>query len=183
MSYVALLTADVSTLVQFDSRGWEWFDMWLLTVVGVPVFALAIVCTRYWWQRYRRNAKARSNAVGALFFVVLLLYPRVSSNILSALRCRQLGATVKVLEVDYAVSCFDPRYLSYRTAAWMLLAVWPVGIPVGLLGLLWRHWRRNAREFEATTAVAGSEESGASYNKSKLIERYGFCLDDYRPEC
>ena len=93
-----------------------------------------------------------------------------------------------VLEVDYAVSCFDPRYLSYRTAAWVLLAVWPVGIPLGLLGLLWRHWRRNAREFEATTALAADldaneEESGASYNKAKLIERYGFCLDDYRPEC
>ena len=185
MSYTALFTADVSTLVQFDCRGWAWFDTWLLRVVGAPCFAMCLVALRYLWQRNRgEKEEALSNAVKSLFLVVLLLYPQVSSTIMSALRCRALGATVSVLEVDYAVSCLDPRYLNYRLAAWLLLAVWPVGIPVGLLGLLWRHWRRNAREYGSTRALdVIDNESFALYSKSKLSERYGFCLDDYRPQC
>jgi hypothetical protein len=78
-----------------------------------------------------------TNATSAIFLVVLVLYPQVSSAILSAFHCRQLGEGFAVLEVGYKVMCADPagntRYDSYRLAAWVLLAVVPIGIPLGLL--------------------------------------------------
>ena len=123
-------------------------------------------------------------------FVVLLLYPRVSAGILSALRCRQLGAGLSVLDMDYDVSCSDPRYARYRLCAWVLLVAWPVGIPLGLLALLWRHYQRNKREFAAmedqalrSGAKMRQSYGAAEHNRSKLIERYDFCLDSYRPGC
>jgi hypothetical protein len=167
--------------------------MWRLTVLGLPCSALGLVAVRYSWQRWhgqKGHAEARSNAVGSMFLVVLLLYPRVSSSILAAFRCRQLGEHLAVLEVDYAVDCGSPRYLSYRAGAWAMLLAWPVGIPLGLLGLLWRQWRRNVRAFDAraSSPTAADRESVADtdttgYNHSQMFERFAFCINDYRPSC
>jgi uncharacterized protein (DUF983 family) len=190
LNYLQLFTGDVKMLVQFDCQGWDWFDVWRLTVLVVPGLAVAVCCVRYGWQRWRRNPDAQSNAVSSMFFVVLLLYPRVSAGILSALRCRQLGAGLSVLDMDYDVSCSDPRYARYRLCAWVLLVAWPVGIPLGLLALLWRHYQRNKREFAAmedqalrSGAKMRQSYGAAEHNRSKLIERYDFCLDSYRPGC
>jgi hypothetical protein len=92
---------------------------------------------------------ARANAWGtstsAAFFVVMLLYPRVSNSIFSALRCRILGpeysvqntlTTLSVLEDDYSVNCHDPRYRRYFIGAWLLVFIWPIGIPVTLFAWL-----------------------------------------------
>jgi hypothetical protein len=155
-----------------------------------------LVGTRYVWQRWhKRDPDAQSNATAALFLVVLLFYPRVSSTILSALRCRTLGEHLQVLEVDYSVDCLSLHYQRYRTVAFVSLALWPIGIPLGLLGLLWKGWRRNAKQFKISSSgadpsashsngmdVADDGLSAAQYSKAQLMHRYAFCLDDYRPE-
>jgi len=196
MSYVAMFTADLNTLYEFDCNGWDWYSKWLLTVVALPSAGIVLVGTRYVWQRWhKRDPDAQSNATAALFLVVLLLYPRVSSSILSALRCRVLGKDMQVLEVDYSVNCLSSHYQQYRTVALVTLAVWPIGIPIGLLGLLWKNWRRNVNQFQISSSGAdpgASHSSGmnvvdnglsaAQYSKVQLMRHYAFCLDDYRPE-
>ena len=71
--------------------------------------------------------------------------------------------------------------------AWALLLAWPVGIPLGLLALLWRQWRKNVRGFQATDPAAdggeGASDSVHEYHKGRIQARYGFCVDDYRAEC
>ncbi len=190
MRYLQLFTGDLKTLIQFDCRGWDWFDVWLLNVLGIPSLAVLLCCARYGWQRWRRNLDAQPNLARSLFFVILLLYPRVSAGILSALRCRQLGDEVSVLDMDYDVSCSDQRYTHYYLCAWLLLIAWPIGIPLGLLTALWRHYAYNKLEFEAmhdellrSDATIRQSYGAAEHNRSKLIERYGFCLDSYRPGC
>eukprot|EP01043_Picozoa_sp_COSAG02_P004993 COSAG02_NODE_133_length_34692_cov_83.845229_6_plen_931_part_00 len=192
MSYVGLFTADFHMLYAFDCNGWDWYSTWLLTVLGLPATAVLAVGCRYTWQRwYGRDAKALSNATAALFFVVLLLYPRVSSLILSALRCRRLGEYMQRLEVDYSVDCLGSRYQRYRTFALVMLAAWPIGIPVGLLGLLWKNWRHSVQTFEAEAAGNTDGQPRSDFNaasaavqhsKEQFMRRYAFCLNDYRPE-
>ena len=196
MSYAAMFTADLNALYEFDCNGWDWYSKWLLTVVALPSAGIVLVGTRYVWQRWhKRDPDAQSNATAALFLVVLLLYPRVSSTILSALRCRVLGKDMQVLEVDYSVDCLSLHYQRYRTVAFVALALWPIGIPLGLLGLLWKNWRRNVKQFQAFRSgadhgashsngmdVADGGLSAAQYSKAQLMHRYAFCLDDYRPE-
>jgi len=75
------------------------------------------------------------------------------------------------------------------------LALWPIGIPLGLLGLLWQNWRRNVNQFQISSSgadpgashssgmnVADDGLSAAQYSKVQLMRHYAFCLDDYRPE-
>jgi hypothetical protein len=38
-----------------------------------------------------------------------------------------------------------------------LVAVWPIGIPIGLLGLLWKNWRRNVNQFQISSSGAENE--------------------------
>eukprot|EP01043_Picozoa_sp_COSAG02_P012215 COSAG02_NODE_469_length_21727_cov_64.506334_1_plen_908_part_00 len=192
MSYVAMLTADLNALYEFDCNGWDWFSKWSLTVFFVPSIGIVLVGTRYAWQRWhKRDPNARSNGTAALFLMILLLYPRVSSTILSALRCRVLGSDMQVLEVDYSVDCLSLHYQRYRTAAFVSLALWPIGIPFGLLGLLWKNWRHNVKQFQTfsngasqsyAVDVADDALSVAQYSKTQLMHRYAFCLNDYRPE-
>lgn len=186
-SYAAIFAADVHSLVQFDCRGWDWFDVWRLTVVYIPSVSLGIIGVRYVFQRHKyRNddinashSNPKSNALGAVFAVVFMLYPRVSSAILSTFRCRDLGE-ISVLEGDYHVSCTESRYSTYRAFASLLLVLWPVGIPLGLLTLLYRQWQQTLREFEADDEAV---ETVTEYHKTRAHTLYGFCVDDFRPGC
>eukprot|EP01044_Picomonas_judraskeda_P002936 COSAG03_NODE_226_length_10318_cov_14.007925_2_plen_1266_part_00 len=196
MSYAAMFTADLNALYEFDCNGWDWYNKWLLTVVFLPSTGIVLVGIRYVWQRWhKRDPDAQSNATASLFLVVLLLYPRVSSTILSALRCRGLGEHMQVLEVDYSVDCLSLRYQWYRTVAFVSLALWPIGIPLGLLGLLWKNRRVNMKQFQTFSSgadhgaphsngmnVVNDGLSAAQYSKVQLMQRYAFCLNDYRPE-
>ena len=187
MSYAALVSADLHTLYEFDCNGWNWYGTWILTVLGLPCIGFGLVAAWHVRQRYCKAKHTTVDATGALFFVILVLYPRVSSSILSAFRCRALGEQMQVLEVDYSVSCLTDEYRSYRVMAWILLVLWPVGIPICLLCLLSWHRRRIVREFvgaatESCVEAADEGRSIAQHTKTQLMQRYAFCLDDYRPE-
>ena len=97
-------------------------------------------------------------------------------------------------------------YDRHWLAAVALVCLWVVGIPLALLGLLLRQWRWSERrwaslshgdgdalaqtlsplgEFEPSEAdmVAAAGGSLAVYNYSRMRQSFGFCVDDFRPEC
>ena len=154
-------------------------------------------------------AKRSAECTGLLFFCAMLLYPQISTQILAALRCRDLGPDVSVLEVDYAISCLSPVYASYERTAVVLVLLWVLGIPLGLLLALLHHWRQSRRRWEATARggagqqlqerllgqppprrpaahddeVQREPETLVEYNYGRVRLSFGFCVDDYRPGC
>ena len=86
---------------------------------------------------------------------------QVSTTILSALRCRELGPSVTVLEANYGISCDSDEYAPYKITACVLLVVWVVGIPLGMLTVLLRQWRESKRQWEAKRL--GSDHSHRSF--------------------
>ena len=72
-----------------------------------------------------------------------------------------------------------------------MLAAWPIGIPVGLLGLLWKNWRHSVQTFEAAAAGNADEQprsdfdtdsAAVQHSKEQFMRHYASCLNDYRPE-
>ena len=190
MSYVGLFTADFHMLYAFDCNGWDWYSTWLLTVLGLPATAVLAVGCRYTWQRWRgRDAKALSNATAALFFVAATVSARL---VVDSVSLAVAGlVSMQRLEVDYSVDCLGSRYQRYRTFALVMLAVWPIGIPVGLLGLLWKNWRHSVQAFAAAAAGDADEQPRSDFDadsaavqqsNEQFMRRYAFCLNDYRPE-
>ena len=184
MSFAALATTDLRSLVQLDCPPWDysWYDKWWLTVVWIPGFIFSIVGLRYWYERYRGSEQAGSNCVQSSFFVVMLLHPRVSSAILETLRCRRLGPGINVLYADYSVDCTSQQYGRYHLAASLLGAVVVLGIPFGLLGALFRQWGKSGK------AWRGSSEHDdnmtlVDFHQSRIQQTYGFCTDAFRNGC
>ena len=124
---------------------------------------------------------------------------QVSTTILSALRCRELGPSVTVLEANYGISCDSDEYAPYKITACVLLVVWVVGIPLGMLTVLLRQWRESKRQWEAKRLGSdhsalevqllglgareqadATPESLASFHYGRVRASFGFCVDDYR---
>jgi hypothetical protein len=189
-------------LIQLDCHGVGFLDTWLLKVLATPACAISMVMIRFAWHRRRSNVdeSAKRQLAGSLFFVILVLYPQVSSSIFSALRCRKLGEHLEVLDDDYSVPCHH----NIRALAWLLVVVWPLGIPLTLLALLWKQWRINRLSWEAdansnqdtllspyrvsTVEGAGHSANAANdtvddYCWAQMQPKFGFCLKDYRSSC
>ena len=196
LSMAAVFTADFQGLVNLECSGWSWEGRWAMSVFGLPLLGSLGVLVQYLLRLRKRDdiAQATQGAVESAFLCVMVLYPRVSTVVLSALRCRELGPELSVLDADYTVACDH----GLQGLAWVMAFAWPVGIPIGLLGLLWRQWRVSREqwvesELQLTDAAESENEGGASdetepeppsmadFNAKRIRGTYGFCTKDFRP--
>ena len=83
----------------------------------------------------------------------------------AALRCRDLGESVSVLEADYRIDCNSSDYQTFRYfAAFVILAI-PIGIPLGSYLILRKH------------------EEKILAKDSDTLREFNALLGDYEPEC
>jgi hypothetical protein len=190
LSFVAMLAIDTRSLFQFNCV-FGWYERWLLVVLGMPVVAIGLIGLCWVWQRQKDKAMARQRAIDRLFFAILLLYPQVSQQVFSALRCRRLGASLTVLEIDYGINCDSVKYGRIIILAVFLVVLVPLGIPLGLGCLLRSEWRVSCAQWElgvdedAMNAQpdAGRGETGLTqFHRLRIKDTYGFCTDQFRPE-
>ena len=129
-------------------------------------------------ERSKRTTQllaARVEAVSGLWFLIMLLYPQLSTTIFSVLRCRALGESSAWLEADYSVSCLSHAYAAYRASALVLVVVVPVGIPLWLLWLLLRQRRRSGDEWEKEEmSLRSLAVSQQDFRRDLADETFGF---------
>ena len=144
LNFLAVAAADANNIFRLECLHWvDWYGRWWLAVAASPCMLLALVAIR--WAKARRGpegqAKAAADAQAGAFFVVMLMYPRVSSRIFAVLRCRWLGPDSEgpsVLEADYSVSCMTDRHQNYMALAGVLVVAIPIGVPLIALAVLLR---------------------------------------------
>jgi hypothetical protein len=215
LNYLALAAIDVHGILQLDC--WsrlDWYGRWCVEVAIIPIGLLTLVGAHWMWQRRRGGAEgqaiARQNALSSGFFVVMMMYPRISSTIFTMLSCRWLGPKPNtgpaVLEADYSIDCMSVRHQTYQVVATVLVLLVPIGVPLFALAVLLRASR--AHRAEALTAGGGTEplreslvlpartsaevtvERGPSteeyeelYIHARLAQQYSFLVWDYRLGC
>lgn len=110
---------------------------------------------------------------------------QISSAILSALRCRQLGEDYSVLMADYSVVCFGGMdetaasdYKKIRVAAVVLTLLVPVGVPAVLLLILWRQWRVSKGRWLAAELEMHDLMRGRMVNSGQLADHLRSSLAD-----
>ena len=225
MSTFGLLTANLQQLViRLECHSaMSWLERWMVSVGAVPIVAALTIGGRWLWQHLRarrlhdteeaqemEQVEAQRSAVSTGFFVTMLIYPKISTEILKIFPCRQLGPTDKILEADYGTDCSDnsSTYGNYRAFAFALVLLVPIGVPALLLSLLLLHGRRHMQRYERATRgtdnehADGANSSGADdgshavqrqsmlsaadgpkYRHTKLRGTFDFCVQDFRPEC
>ncbi len=85
-------------------------------------------------QRKLRRRKVLKLVVFALF----LMYPTISSRILSFFACRDVEGR-RYLSADFHLECDTPEWHRNLPLAIGCLLVYPVGIPVAVFVILWRN--------------------------------------------
>jgi len=108
------------------------------------------------------RANIRDGATGRLFLLVFLLYPAVTNKIFEGFSCRSIGLTSSVLTVDYSVECESETYTLIWISCAVLVVLWPIGLPSGLLFMMWK---------ERELIQAGDPDT---------VQKFDFVLGDYK---
>jgi hypothetical protein len=172
VKFVSVLVIDVSSMISFDCHGIAWNSKWLVIVLLLPtlsaIFVLLLWARSRWcsdsgggvWQRDHHNVMARNEAFARLALLAMVLYPQLSANILGMLNCRQLGPQLSVLEADYAVHCNgNEQYDLYYAGAVVMLFVWVIGVPLGILAWLVHQYRESHALWIAADTVAAQRSA------------------------
>jgi hypothetical protein len=106
-------------------------------------------------------------------------------------RARGLTGRAQVLEADYGVDCLDPLHRRFEAAAYVLVLLVPLGVPLAALAVLLRAHRAHRtafaaggpRESTADEGAAVAHASAEAYAHARLEAQYGFLVADFRPGC
>lgn len=116
-----------------------------------------------------QTAGRKADAVGRLYLLIFLMYPSITNKIFDSFHCREVGPGTSVLIADYSVTCtqdgqMTAEYSTLTMASSLLVALWPVGIPVMLFTQMYRA-RKLIREQDEET-----------------LQQYSFVIGDYKAE-
>ena len=126
----------------------------LLVRFFVPVVAIALV------SGYHACRGRRERALPFALWLTFLTFSQVSTPAFQAFSCEHFDDGSSYLRADYSVDCNDPsQYGRVKTLATVVILVYPVGVPLTYLLLLF------------------------SSRRSSLAARLGFLTDTYKPRC
>ena len=85
-------------------------------------------------RRYKQSCSkvlaAQNKHLSAALFVVFFVYSSVSNTIFQTFVCDTLDDGVSYLQADYSLTCSTRRHRVYTAYASLMVAVYPLGIPV-----------------------------------------------------
>ena len=104
-----------------------------------------LVCCRFTVE------SARTSMMKILIVVVLFIYPTICSKVFITFKCVSVGATGHFMVADMSVACYEPEWLVWAFISGISMAVYIVGIPVGLVLLLAVAQRRGTLQYPRVT--------------------------------
>ena len=121
-----------------------------------------------------RKAKNQTNAAYRSFFLIFLLYPLLSRTTFHMMptSSQPLADQQSLHMDDYAVDCDSGIHHAMFAVAVIAIAIYPVGIPISFLFLLWRNERKKIVPFDDEAAAVGKGGSSS----------YDFLKKDYKAE-
>lgn len=85
----------------------------------------------------------RHKYVSTVLFITFLVYSSVSSVLFQTFPCDTLEDDIdeekKFLRADYSIDCDSNKHKNLKIYAWIMIALYPVGIPVFYAALLFRN--------------------------------------------
>ncbi|KAJ8611276.1 hypothetical protein CTAYLR_004144 [Chrysophaeum taylorii] len=141
------------TALECVVKKWNFYKvLYTSTIIPLILTALLVFYTLarigMKWRCEIMSKQARMIFNKAIFLWLLmtfLIFPSISTTCFQFFSCEKFrtdldGRTnLKVLQVDYSISCDSPSYKATEVYAIIALFVYPVGIPCIYFCLLWRH--------------------------------------------
>lgn len=132
------------------SAGCQWSDIDFhdRLVVGTtfPLVVLGLLGMTYRIALHRSSGSAdsvsdtiRNRHISAVIFVLFFVYSPVSSTVFRMFACDDLDDGNEYLRADYRILCTDEKHSYLQIYAMLMVAVYPVGIPLLFAVLLKRY--------------------------------------------
>ena len=142
MRWLSVLELNVIEIMPLACQGYTFnfhHSMLLRTVypLAFGIFALALKALFRSWPK--PNAIA-DRLVTAWFFLIFLVYPTTSQKVFNMFNCEEFDDGSRALMQDLSVDCDGPVHGTYTVIAWVMFAIYPFGVPLLYLYLLfWKH--------------------------------------------
>jgi hypothetical protein len=123
----------------------------------------------------RAENKAKSNY--RMFFVIFLLYPLLSRTAFHMMptACWALGPGESWHMDDLSIDCASDAHLGFMAFGLACIVIYPIGIPLSFLVLLWRSGRAvKVQPYASETQTTAGVKAASS--------AYDFLKKDYKPE-
>ena len=125
--------------------GIDFHDRLLADTIG-PFAVLALLGVTYAVALHRNAGsgrivleKIRNKHLSAMLLLVFLVYSSVSSAVFRMFACDSLDDGKIYLRADYRIICTDAKHRALQVYAAVMIAVYPVGVPLLYAVLLYRH--------------------------------------------
>ena len=137
----------------------SFFDQLLFLVLSPCVIGLLVlVCSLGIEVRTERAAASLKagviRALPYLLYILFFAFPLVSSRAFQAFECEEFDDGTRFLRADYSLDCDDAEHRRVLELAWVAIALYPLGVPLLYITLLW--CARKAIRTEQPTALSRS---------------------------
>lgn len=115
----------------------------LIVITSVPLVLLGLLALIFGFTQCRDDsgnvrAEIRRRHISVILLLTFLIYSPVSSTIFQTFACDNLDTGDSYLRADHSLECYDVRHRAYMALAGVMVAVYPVGIPLFYVFLLYR---------------------------------------------
>ncbi|CAM9782397.1 unnamed protein product, partial [Laminaria digitata] len=110
-----------------------------LTILGILGMTYAIALRRDSTADDRLRERIRNKHLSAVLFLLFFVYSSVSSTAFGMFACDSLDDGEEYLRADYRILCTDAKHRALQGYAAIMILVYPVGIPLLFVVLLYRH--------------------------------------------
>lgn len=157
----------------------DFHDRLLFNTMG-PFVILAILAVTYTVAQYRAQpvsddamlSRVRDVHMSALLLWTFFVYSSVSSTVFRMFACEGLDDDYEYLRADYRILCTGHKHRALQAYAGIMIAVYPIGIPLFYTALLYRLRR-----------VLTKEVGDRSCFESARARSIADLWTPYRPEC
>ena len=179
--WISFISFDIGKLLSSTCMfpGLDFYDR-LLTVTTYPIVLLLILCVTYHISvrinpSDRLDIKGRHITVGLL--ISFFIFTSVSTTIFRTFICDDEAIPGKsFLRSDYTIECYDSRHTVYRVYASIMILVYPIGIPLAYIALLFPY-----RNILHPVGVDNKSVSRSQRFDDLKVLPFKFLWRDFRP--
>jgi hypothetical protein len=171
VAFFKIFAIDIFGVVKMGCLSeWTYYDQFLTHTLMIPAFVGAIMAN-YKFRDFRLAQKGEpkpgsrpttayphggqvrqdllSTSFEIAFTFIFLLYPVVSQTIFQMFMCQELNTGEAMLAADFQVQCDTDKHALFTNLGIIAVLIYPLGIPLAIFFMLWRHRVDLAKEDHA----------------------------------
>ena len=154
-----VLIVDIFSVFKLDCISPLSLHAKFIVIMLLPPFCIGIVQLLRMWSDCRatlgdastellaeRKAASHGTAAYRSSFIIIALYPLLTRSCFRMYDCQYLGSDEGWHPDDFKIACDDPTHVVFIALASVGVCIYPIGIPLSVLLMLWRDAKKTGED-------------------------------------